>query len=159
MNKKQVILLTKDAMYRKYLPLYGNTYWLTPNIDELASKGTTFKNHYTGAPSTIMANICMFSCDFAHKTELSDYVVTNKKYPGKTFFDKAHDLGYQCHIIWDSAWYTASTVEYYDVYGSETIFHSLPETRQGVGAHYKHEGFLAQDDSKTERVYEQIERE
>ena len=37
-----VILVSKDAMLSSYLPTYGNKYWKTPNIDELAKKGTVF---------------------------------------------------------------------------------------------------------------------
>lgn len=37
------VLLSKDILMPAYLPIYGNKYWETPNIDELASKGTVFK--------------------------------------------------------------------------------------------------------------------
>ena len=36
------VLITKDALRKDYLPSYGNKFWKTPNIDELASKGTIF---------------------------------------------------------------------------------------------------------------------
>lgn len=38
MNYNNLILITKDALHKKYLPTYGNSYWNTPNIDELAKK-------------------------------------------------------------------------------------------------------------------------
>ena len=34
-----ILLLTKDALCKDYLPLYGNRYWegKTPNIDEISA--------------------------------------------------------------------------------------------------------------------------
>ena len=124
--------------------IYGNKLWKTPNIDELASKGTIFHNHHTGAPSTIMSNICMFTSRFAHETELSDYVFSKIHYPGETLWSKAETLGYKCHIIWDEAWDSVFKArERYFCYGENTVIHPLNNLRQGVGAHHKHDGFLA----------------
>ena len=59
--KDKIILVSKDVFMRGYLPVYGNTYWKTPNIDELAKKGTVFLKHYTAAPSTAMSFTSMFT--------------------------------------------------------------------------------------------------
>lgn len=91
--RKHILFLTKDAVHCSYLPIYGNTYWKTLNIDELAEKGSVYMRHYTGAPSTIMSNICMFTGLDAYESELSDYVFTHKRYSDKTIFDKAKELG------------------------------------------------------------------
>ena len=40
--KNKIILITKDVLRSDYLPVYGNKYWKTPNIDKLAEKGTIF---------------------------------------------------------------------------------------------------------------------
>ena len=55
-------------MCKSYLPIYGNTYCAgkTPNIDELASKGTVFEKFYTSAPSTVMAFREIVTGKFAH---------------------------------------------------------------------------------------------
>ena len=73
MKNKGKILITKDAMCTGYLHQYGCKYWNTPNIDQLSKKGTIFLRHYSGASSTIMSNICMFTSDYAHKSPLKDY--------------------------------------------------------------------------------------
>ena len=41
MNNESIFFITKDALNRGYLPLYGNEYWegQTPNMDYLADKG------------------------------------------------------------------------------------------------------------------------
>lgn len=160
MNRSNIILVTHDATHCSYLPTYGNKYWKTPNIDELAAKGTVFNKFYTGAPSTIMSNMCMFTGLEAYQSELSDYGYTHKRYSGKTLFDRAKEMGFSGHIIWDEAWNSVShAVDIYYCYGEDTQFHFLEGFRQGVGAHYVHNGFLKQDDEKTKKVYEMVEKE
>ncbi len=45
-----ILYISKDVLCKDYLPLYGHPKNIvTPNIDELASKGTVFMRHYTGA--------------------------------------------------------------------------------------------------------------
>ena len=159
MNNESVIFITKDALNRGYLPVYGNDYWQgqTPNIDYLAQKGNVFKSYYTAAPSTVMSNISMFTGQYPYESELKYYNLTHKTYPGKTLFDKANDLGFECHIIWDKAWdATFNVIDRYNVYGENTVFH-FPELRQGVGAHYLHEGGLVRNEKKTNKVYQEIE--
>lgn len=160
MNQSNLILVTHDATHCSYLPVYGNQYWKTPNIDELASKGTVFYRFYTGAPSTIMSNMCMFTGLYSYQSELRDYGYTHKRYNGITLFDKAKSLGYSGHIIWDEGWNSVShAVDYYYCYGEDTEFHFLDGFRQGVGAHCIHNGFLKNDFNKTKKVYEMVEEE
>ena len=151
---ENIVLLTKDAMHRGYLPIYGNKYWKTPNIDELAAKGTVFQKCYTGAPSTVMSNMCMFTSKYPHESELSDYTFSKIRYSGETLFDYAASLGYECHIVWDEAWTTEFRMEErYYCYGKETTIHKVKGFRQGVGAHYKHKGMLKPDAKKTDHVF------
>lgn len=160
MNNDSILFLTKDAFYRGYLPIYGNTMWKTPNIDELAAKGSLFMNHHTGAPSTVMSNICMFTEKEAYECEMKDYVFTNKKYDGHTLWDRAENEGFECHIIWDETWKSHFKVaDRLDCYGVNTKFHLLEDLKQGVGAHYKHEGFLKPNAALTEEVILKLENE
>ena len=75
MNNR-ILLLTKDALCKSYLPIYGNTYWKgkTPNLDELALKGTVFNKFYTSAPSTVMAIRGIVMGKFAFDTPYIDYI-------------------------------------------------------------------------------------
>lgn len=158
MVQDSVIFITKDALNRGYLPVYGNEYWKgqTPNIDYLAEKGNAFRRYYTAAPSTVMSYISMFTGKYPYESELKDYSLTHRKYPQKTLFDKANDLGFECHIIWDVAWNDSfKVIDRYDVYGKDTLFH-FPELRQGVGSHYIHEGSLVRNDEKTEKVFQAL---
>ena len=158
MQHSKIIFITHDALHRNYLPTYGNSYWKTPNIDALAKKGTIFQKYYTGAPSTIMSNMCMFTGLEAYQSELSDYGYTHKRYQGTTLFDHAKSLGYSCHIIWDEAWNSiAHSVDIYYCYGEDTRFHFLDGFRQGVGSHYVHKGFLQPDQEKTQHAYDMVE--
>lgn len=160
MNNKSILFLTKDAFFRGYLPVYGNKIWNTPNIDELASKGTVFMNHHTGAPSTIMSNMCMFTKLNSYESGLSDYTFSKMIHHGETLWTRAEAEGFECHIIWDEAWDSVFRArDRYYCYGDNTVFHPLENIRQGVGAHYKHEGFLKGDSNKYAETQIKIEKE
>lgn len=157
---KGIIFITKDALCRDYLPTYGNKIWKTPNIDEIAKKGTVFNKHYTAAPSTVMSNMCMFTGKYPHESELSHYYLSNIHYSGESLWTKAEEKGYECHIMWDEAWDSVFKVkERYYCYGENTVIHNMNNFRQGVGAHYIHKEQLKNDDSKTSFVLRVVEDE
>ncbi|MDE6284500.1 MAG: sulfatase-like hydrolase/transferase, partial [Bacilli bacterium] len=158
MNKDSIILLTKDAFCTEYLPCYGNSYWKgkTPNLDELVSKGTIYTHFYTAAPSSAMSYLSMFTGLYPYQQDIRTYAPLVKSYEGETLFDKARKNGFECHVIWDEKW-MSSSYEYTLCYGKETVFHPLQGLRQGVGFHYKHEGYLVPDKMKEEATIKLIE--
>ena len=157
--RKRILLLTKDALCKEYLPQYGNLYWKgkTPNIDELVSKGTIFEHFYTAAPSTVMAFRSMMFGKFAHETPYSDYIPLTLPEEESDFYNIAKRLGYTFHIIWDEAW-VRMVLRYGNCYGKDTTIHNIPELRQGVGVHYKHTEPLKQDDNKSEKAINDLEQ-
>lgn len=100
MKSKKIVLITKDAMPKHYLPTYGNKYWKTPNIDALAKNGVVFNNFYTCAGSTSMAFYSMI-------TEILPYKSGRKNYSDETYistntiFDKFNEKGFNTYLIWD----------------------------------------------------------
>ncbi len=46
---KNVIFILTDSLNRHFLPIYGNDWVRTANIDRLASRGVVFERHYTGS--------------------------------------------------------------------------------------------------------------
>ena len=151
------VLISKDAMCTEYLPAYGNKYWKTPNIDELAAKGTVFLQHYTAAPSTVMSFYAIATGTFAHETKYELYERIHETYVGETMFTKLRDMGYNCHILWDDKW--MMLFDYYDYFRDDVKVHVLQGLRQGVGAHYIHEGFLSPDDQKAEEAFLKTSKE
>lgn len=149
--RDRIILITKDATGKFYLPIYGNKVWNTPNIEELASKGTVFQRHYTAAPSSAMAYTSMFSGKYPFETERKDYRVVVGENLGETLFDKAEKMGYECHVIWDEVWMTTAKV-HSECYGNAKI-HAIKDFQQCVGAHYPHKGELLPDPRKTEEAF------
>ena len=141
MDKGSKILLTKDALCSDYLPCYGNAYWKgkTPNIDELVQKGTLYTRYYTAAPSSVMSYLAMGIMKFPFETNIADYHPLTEDYDGYTMYDRAREMGFTCHVIWDTFW--TSSINYGRCYG-DTEFHPYPWLRQGVGPHNKHEGKL-----------------
>ena len=155
MNADSVVLITKDAMCRSYLPVYGNRYWAgkTPNIDELADKGTVFTACYTAAPSTAMAFLGFCTGKFSFEMEMKNYTPLNEKIRN-TIFDYAKELGFESHIIWDTRWmYLAKP--YSECYESATI-HTIDNVGQPVGSQFPHNGVLEEDPDKTDTVIRNV---
>lgn len=156
--KKRVLLFTKDAMCRDYLPIYGNNIWRgkTPNLDELAEKGTVFTNCYTAAPSTAMAFLGMFTQKFPYQLDIHEYTPLKKEFK-QNIFNLAEKNGYKCHIIWDEKWNDMAK-PFSNCYGNAVI-HGMPNLGQPVGMHFPHKEPLRVDEEKTDNVYVRLEGE
>lgn len=157
--RNRILLLTKDALCKDYLPQYGNQYWAgkTPNLDELVKKGTLFDHCYTAAPSTVMAFRSMMLGKFAYETPYSDYIPMTLPEEENDFYNIAKSLGYSFHILWDEAW-VRMVLRYGNCYGKETQIHNIPNLRQGVGVHYKHTEPLVKDDTKSVKAIKDLEQ-
>lgn len=157
-----ILLLTKDALCKDYLPIYGNKYWKgeTPNIDELAKKGTVFNRHYTAAPSTVMAFRAMVTGKFAYEQPYSNYTPQEVDPVSGNIFEMASAHGYESHMIWDSTWQNM-VLRYGNIYGKGTTIHNMSAIKQGVGCHYRHNGTLKVDNNKVrdtiERIVDEVE--
>lgn len=157
---KRKVILSKDALCREYLPLHGNTYWAgkTPNLDELAAKGTVFRNHFVSAPSTVMSFFSMCTGLFNHETDYEMYEKAHIPFEGETIFSKAKELGYtECHLIWDETWKTMS--HYIDYYRDDVKQHLIKDLGQPVGPHFKHTHVLEPDKEKEENTLAAVEAE
>lgn len=134
--KNRFVFITKDAMCKCYLPVYGNKSIATPNIDELANKGTIFNRFYTVAPSTAMSAIGMFLGIYPFQTDHKKYEHVREE--KNTFFDQMYNNGYDCHILWDQCDIDL-TKDYSKCYGNAK-FHII-DVDQVVGTHnlYKNE--------------------
>jgi hypothetical protein len=154
------VLISKDALCIEYLPVYGNKYWAgkTPNIDELANKGTVFENYYSAAPSSAMSYLSMFTGTYPFQTEMETYRPLKSQYDGITLFDRAFKDGYSCHILWDEEWVVMAK-RYSECYGRNTTFHNMKSIEQPVGSHYVHEGVLIPNEAVTENTLQRIENE
>lgn len=160
MNKDSILFLTKDALSIDYLPQYGCSYWKgkTPNLDELAAKGTVFTNAFTAAPSSAMSYMTMFTRKYPYEQKIQTYVPLVKPYDGQTLFDEAYDMGFECHVVWDEHWIKLAE-RYSRCYGKNTTMHPLKGLRQGVGPNYKREHFLERNDELAERTFEMFQKE
>ena len=130
---KNIIFISKDALNKHALPVYGNTYWKTPNMDELAAKGTVFNRHYTGGPSTAMAFTSMALGKYCYETGRR-YYKNEEAINGNTMFDKLYDMGYSCHIVWDDT-YTSFSKSHFRCEGVHTNIHSLHQLKQKESVH------------------------
>ncbi len=160
MNKESVLFLTKDALCKDYLPVYGNKYWKgkTPNLDELAAKGTVYNNFFTAAPSSSMSYLSMFTRMNPYQQDIQSYIPLTKPFKGKTLFDEAFEMGFKCHVFWDATW-KQMAMPYTQCYGSNTQIHYLAEIKQPVGSHYLHKGRLERNIDKEIMAFNKVEDE
>lgn len=154
--KNVIFLLTKDCMSCESLPVYGNKYWNTPNIDELANKGTIFRKHYTAAASTAMAMSAMLTGHYPYEFK-SRKIYTNVK-PSEfpSIFDKFQSMGIECHLVWDLTWMDMAW-RFVREFGDEnkTIIHNL-DIAQPAGGHKKDNSKLVRNDDLLNKTYRQI---
>lgn len=145
------VIVSKDILIPDYLPVYGNQYWKTPNIDELAEKGTVFNRHYTCAPSTAMAMTGMFTGKFPYELDRKDYSVV-EDYDGSTLFDQMYEKGFSCHLIWSHN-YIVMAERFSKCFGKHTVHHEDRKLNQSVGVHMPRDDFANEikPDKKLER--------
>lgn len=157
--KKMIFLFSKDAMSIENLPLFGNQYWKTPNIDALAEKGTVFYNHHTSAGSTSMVFSSMLTGKYPHE------FVNRKRYvhvpvnEHRSIFDDLQEQGYDCHILWSSDYMTGAW-PYVREFGDEekTKIHVV-EMHQPAGQHRAKGKELVRSDEVSEQIYQKITNE
>ena len=154
-----VVLIVKDCMACESLPLYGNEYWATPNIDELAAKGTVFTNHHTAGASTAMSVSAMLTGkDLFEFASRYNYIrVEPSEFP--SLFDYYQAKGYECHLIWDVTWVN---MVWYKIreFGDEdkTVVHNL-NIAQPAGSHKSTDERNERDAAKEQETLESIQRE
>ena len=129
----KIILISKDILMCKYLPPYGNREYEMPNISALAARGTVFRRHYTAAPSTAMAFTSMFTGKYPYETNRKKYIEV-EEYRGETLFDKLHDKGYECHILWDRR-YVYLAQRFSKCYGQHSVFHNVDWLTKDIPPH------------------------
>lgn len=158
MSYKKFILISKDALCKDYLHHYGDRpgQFKTPNLDDLANKGTLFMNHYCAAPSTVMAFYSMCTGKFAHETNFQMYERCHCQFKGETLFTKLKKIGFDdCHIVWDEDW--GFLPEYFDYFRNDVNIHNIDGFRERVSFHKKIQGAVKNDDSKAIEVMTMIE--
>ncbi len=155
---RNIIFISKDALNKHALPTYGNRYWHTPNIDELAQKGTIFNRHYTAAGSTAMAFTSMALGKYCYQTGRK-YYKNEESINGNTLFDKLYDKGFECHIVWDDT-YTSFAKSHFKCEGLHTQIHSLHQIKQQITPHKKGEiDDMSFDDAETQIALDMIKNE
>jgi len=150
-------IIVKDCMAKESLPVYGNKFFKTPNIDALAKKGTVFNRHYTAGGSTNMSLSAMFTGRNCHEFTSRKTYTPVKPNEFKSIFDFMQEKGYECHIIWDIDW--TRYIKFIEEIGDQTltVVHSL-DLSQPCGAHKTSEQLssLKRDDQLLEATLKQI---
>lgn len=155
--KDVIFLLTKDCLSCEALPCYGNTFWSTPNIDELSANGTVYKKHYSAGASTAMSMTAMLSGHYPY--EFSSRKIFTSVIPNEfpSIFEYYQQQAFECHLIWDITWMEMAW-RFVREFGDEnkTIVHNL-DIAQPAGGHKKNTKKLVRNDALLDKTYEQID--
>lgn len=116
MSAKFIVLISKDATPKHFLPTYGNKYWKTPNIDKVAKNGIVFNNYYACAGSTSMSFYSMITGQLSYQTERKNYD-DEIPFDGINIFEKFKNLpeSYDSYLIWDKS-YTKFSNSHLDIF-------------------------------------------
>ena len=150
-----IFLFSKDAMSKESLPVYGNTFWKTPNIDELARKGTIFRRHYTAGGSTSMAMTAMLSGHYPYEFKDRKIYINVKPSEFPSVYDYFQEKGFECHLIWDITWMNGAW-RFIREFGDEkkTIIHNL-DIAQETGKHELNDP-IERDKVLEKKTYQEI---
>lgn len=151
-----IFLFSKDCVNLEALPMNGNKYWKTPNIDALAAKGTVFTRHYSAAASTSMSFSSMISGHYPYEFKSrKEYVATiPNEFPG--FFEYFQDNGYETHLIWDETWVNYCW-KFVELWGHKDILHVHNlNIAQPAGSHKKNSKENVRNDALLEESYKLI---
>lgn len=151
-----VFLLTKDCMSCESVPVYGNKYWKTPNIDELAEKGTVFLRHYASGGSTSMSLSGMLSGHYPYEFKSRKRYVNVLPSEFPSVYGIFQQRGYECHLVWDVTWQD-ETWNLVREFGDENkvVIHSI-DIAQPAGSHKRTQARLERNDELLEHTYNLI---
>lgn len=151
-----VFLLTKDCMSCESVPVYGNKYWKTPNIDELAKKGTVFLRHYASGGSTSMSLSGMLSGHYPYEFKSRKRYVNVLPSEFPSVYGTFQQRGYECHLVWDVTWQD-ETWDLVREFGDENkvVIHSV-DIAQPAGSHKRTQAHLERNDELLEHTYNLI---
>ncbi len=157
MKKNKIVLISKEVLGTFYLPVYGGGGYSrhTPNIDELATKGTVFRHHYTAAPSTAMSFLSMITGLYSYQTGIRTYEPLKQVFKD-TLFRAFYEMGYNSHVIWDGQWDKEWT-NYTNIW-QHTSFHYVDNMGVRLGPKFPHKRPIARDEEASRQVLERVEQ-
>jgi arylsulfatase A-like enzyme len=129
-SKKNVIYLIADSLRPDYLSCYGSEEVKTPQIDELAEKGTKFDKVISAAPWTIPSIKSHATGKYPHELGIFD----PEQDEGPTVFDQFKENGYQTALFYDSERRDElfpDNVDYYDwSYDLESLLDFISDNKE-----------------------------
>ena len=75
MTNRNFLVLMADQHSRNFLSCYNNSIVRTPNLDNLASRGTLFTNASTNSPVCVSARACLATGKYVHQNKCWDNAI------------------------------------------------------------------------------------
>ncbi len=112
MKTLNIIFVVVDTLRADYLSCYGYPERLTPNIDLLSEKGTTFTNVYSASNFTAPAFASLFTSLYPASHGVYDFKI--KKLPPSPLMDAAKRSGYTRKAVVDFGFFKSYLAESFD---------------------------------------------
>lgn len=98
-DRPNILLIMTDQQRGDCLGVAGHPVVQTPQLDEIAGKGTRFNRAYTTCPSCIAARRSLMSGQFPTSHGMVGYAAHQEWNPGATLPDELRKAGYQTAIV------------------------------------------------------------
>lgn len=128
------ILISKDMLPARDLPVYGNRTRSTPHIDRLAAGGTVFGNCISPCPSSAMTYSCVIVGRQPYEL-LSDTLDSRREvHNEQSLFAALASRGFRTAVVWDQYWTLKGRHHALRIYDRNTVFHNL-DIYHEIGIH------------------------
>lgn len=134
MAAKHVILISKDMLPARDLPVYGGGRGQTPNLDRLAATGTVFRNAVSPCPSSAMTYSCVMVGRQPYELASDSLDSRQEVHNGASIFAAFAAQGYRTAVIWDKYWTLKGRHHALRIYDRDTVFHDL-DIYHEIGIH------------------------
>lgn len=139
MAAKHIILISKDMLPARDLPVYGNGSRQTPNLDRLAATGTVFRRAVSPCPSSAMTYSCVMVGRQPYELASDSLDSWQDVHNGASIFAAFAAQGYRTAVVWDKYWTLKGRHHALRIYDRNTVFHNLDIYHEiGIHRHGNH---------------------
>ncbi len=129
-----VILISKDMLPARDLPLYGNTRRSMPHLDRLAAGGTVFRNCVSPCPSSAMTYSCVMVGRQPYELRSENLDHHQDVHHEGSLFAAFAGRGFGTAVVWDKYWTLKGRHHALRIYDRDTVFHNL-DIYHEIGIH------------------------
>lgn len=134
-----VILVSKDMLPARDLPVYGNRQRSMPHLGRLAAGGTVFGNCVSPCPSSAMTYSCVMVGRQPYELSAENLESQREVHHPASIFAAFAARGCHTAVVWDKYWTLKGRHHALRIYDRGTVFHDL-DIYHEIGIHRHGQG-------------------